>query len=250
MANGNIPQDFIGEKRSRFIGRIFEKDTFFKFFLFFILIAFLVAGYVLLQRYRSSKTASVAQTAAAVSENTSAAKSGSDANSGSLLQTSTNTGSDTAASELTNANYKSENFRVGEMTIGGDTEFLTQDSPAPLEIGSIRSEAYNEKNKQEVNLVLSWKTNKLAKSDVNYSKGVGQQEKKMSEDDFSFNHSMVIPGLDQASTYVYTITSGDRSGDVVRSDAHVVYTGSKTASLFDLISGAIGDVFGWAVKKN
>lgn len=148
------------------------------------------------------------------------------------------------------ANYRSENFRVGDIAIGGEAEFLlTEDTPDPIEITSIRGEAFTEKNKQEVKLVLSWKTNKLAKSEVDYSKGAGQAKKTVDEEDYSLNHSLIIPGLEQASTYVYTIVSQDRFGNETTSDPHAVYTGSRTVSLFDLIAGAVGDVFGWAVKK-
>lgn len=148
------------------------------------------------------------------------------------------------------ANYQSENFRVGDIAIGGEAEFLlSEDSPEPLEVNSIRGEAFTEKNKQEVKLVVSWRTNKLAKSIISYSKGVGQAKKSISEDDYSLNHSVIIPGLDQASTYVYEITSSDRFGNEIVSESHAVYTGSRTVSLFDLIANAVGEVFGWAVKK-
>ncbi|HLC95536.1 MAG TPA: hypothetical protein VJH89_03545 [Patescibacteria group bacterium] len=148
------------------------------------------------------------------------------------------------------ANYQSENFRVGEIAIGGEAEFLlTEDTPEPIEISAIRGEAFTEKNKQEVKLVLSWKTNKLAKSEVAYSKGVGQAKKVVNEDDYSLNHSLIIPGLDQASIYVYTIVAQDRFGNEITSDSHAVYTGSRTVSLFDLIADAVGEVFGWAVSS-
>lgn len=148
------------------------------------------------------------------------------------------------------ANYQSENFRVGDISIGGEAEFLlSEDNPGPLEVNSIRGEAFTEKNKQEVKLVVSWRTSKLAKSTISYSKGVGQAKKSVEEEDYSLSHSIIIPGLDQASTYVYEITSVDRFGGQVTSEPHAVYTGSRSVSLFDLIANAVGDVFGWAVKK-
>lgn len=157
---------------------------------------------------------------------------------------------DAAVPLFGDANYTSENFRVGDIAIGGEAEFLlTEDSPDPLAISAIRGEAFTEKNKSEVKLVLSWTTNKLAASEIAYSKGVGQVKKTVAEETFGLNHSLIIPSLDQASTYVYTIKSKDRFGNAVESDAHAVYTGSRTVSLFDLIAGAVGDVFGWAVKK-
>lgn len=148
------------------------------------------------------------------------------------------------------ANFQSENFRVGDISIGGEAEFLlSEDNPDPLEVSSIRGEAFTEKNKQEVKLVVSWRTNKLAKSTISYSKGVGQAKKSVTEEDYSLNHSVIIPGLDQASTYVYQIVSEDRYGTQVTSESHAVYTGSRSVSLFDLIANAVGEVFGWAVAK-
>lgn len=147
-------------------------------------------------------------------------------------------------------NYKSENFRVGEVALGGEAEFfLDADNSESLAITSIRGETFTEKDKKEVKLVVSWQTNVLAKSEISYSKGVGQQAKKVSEEDYSLNHSVIISGLDQASTYVYVISSTDRFGNTVMSDPHAVYTGSRTVSLFDLIANAIGSVFGWAVPS-
>jgi hypothetical protein len=148
-------------------------------------------------------------------------------------------------------NYQSENFRVGDISIGGEAEFLlSEDSPEPLEVSSIRGESFTEKNKQEVKLVVSWRTNKLAKSVLSYSKGIGQAKKSIEEDDYSLNHSVIVPGLDQASTYIYEIKSTDRFGNEITSEPHAVYTGSRSVSLFDLIANAVGEVFGWAVKKN
>lgn len=146
--------------------------------------------------------------------------------------------------------YASENFKAGEIVLGGELEFLQGESDiAPLEITGIRGEAFTEKNKQEVKLVVTWRTNRLSLATVEYSKGVGQAKKNVTENDYAFNHSLIIPNLDPASTYIYTIKSEDRFGNVAESDPHAVFTGARSVSLFDLIAGAIGDVFGWAVDK-
>lgn len=146
------------------------------------------------------------------------------------------------------ANFESEHFRVGDVAIGGESEFLlTEDTPDPLTISEIRGEAFTEKNKPEVKLIITWKTNKLAKSDISYSKGTGQTPKIVNEADYTMNHSLILPGLDQSATYLYTIVSRDRFGNEVTSDQHAIYTGTKVVSLFDLIAGAVSDVFGWAV---
>ena len=96
---------------------------------------------------------------------------------------------------------------------------------------------------------MTWQTNKLSQAEIEYAKGSGQTPKVAREEGFGISHSIIIPGLDQASTYVYVIKSEDRFGNAVSSEQHAVYTGSKTVSLFDLIADAVGEVFGWAVKK-
>ncbi|MBP6889664.1 MAG: hypothetical protein KBC83_04545 [Candidatus Moranbacteria bacterium] len=151
---------------------------------------------------------------------------------------------------LTEARYQSENFRAESIVIGGEAElFVPEDDLSPLEITDIRGEAFTEKNKQEVRLTVTWQTNKLSQAEIEYAKGSGQTPKVAREEGFGISHSIIIPGLDQASTYVYVIKSEDRFGNAVSSEQHAVYTGSKTVSLFDLIADAVGEVFGWAVKK-
>lgn len=148
------------------------------------------------------------------------------------------------------ANYESENFKAGEIVIGGELQFLVdEDEVGALGVDNIRGEAFTEKNKQEVKLVVTWTTNKLARAAVKYSKGIGQTERSVDEIDYSYNHSIIISGLDPASTYLYTINATDRYGNRAESEPHAVFTGARTVSLFDLIAGAIGEVFGWAVTN-
>lgn len=149
-----------------------------------------------------------------------------------------------------NANFTSEHFKAGEIVVGGELEFLMDDSEVgALTVENIRGEAFTEKNKQEVKLVVTWTTSKLAQASVRYSKGIGQTERSLDETDYSYNHSVIISGLDPASTYLYTIDAVDRYGNRVQSEPHAVFTGARTVSLFDLIAGAIGEVFGWAVTN-
>lgn len=148
------------------------------------------------------------------------------------------------------ARFTSENFRVGDIAIAGEAEFLlTEDTIAPLTVSNIRGDTFSEKNSQDVSLIVSWRTNKLARSEITYSKGAGQPERTVREAQYGFTHSLIIPDLDSGSTYIYVIRTSDRFGNAVASEAHAVYTGSREASLFDLIAEAVGDIFGWALKE-
>ncbi|MBP9751520.1 MAG: hypothetical protein KBD19_01515 [Candidatus Moranbacteria bacterium] len=148
------------------------------------------------------------------------------------------------------APYQSERFRAGEIAIGGEAAlFVPETDVAPLEIFSVRGEAFTEKGKNGAKLVITWETNKPALSEISYGKGVGQAEGIIREEGYGTNHSLVIPDLTQSSTYVYVISSRDKWGNEAESDPYAVYTGARDISLFELIAGAIGDVFGWAVDK-
>lgn len=237
MAAGEMPEVFVPEKPAGFFKKIGRKNIILVLILILILLG--VGGYVFFVR----KPASGVPAADGVIPGTEKAAV--------LREAGTSTATLEQVPLFGDANYRSESFRVGDISIGGEAEFLlSEDSPEPLQVDSIRGEAFTEKNKQEVKLVVTWRTNKLAKSVISYSKGVGQAKKSIGEEDYSLNHSVIIPGLDQASTYVYEIVSNDRFGNEITSESHAVYTGSRTVSLFDLIASAVGDVFGWAVKKN
>lgn len=144
----------------------------------------------------------------------------------------------------------SENYRIGRIVLGGDVNILSQgDDLSPLAIENIRGEALGSRNQNEGRALITWKTSKAANSTLHFEKTVGGSDKVIEEDGFGMTHSAVLSGLDLASTYLYTISVHDRYGGELKSDPHVVYTGSREVSLFELIVNALQDVFGWAVKR-
>ncbi len=150
----------------------------------------------------------------------------------------------------TTAPYQSENFRAGEIAIGGEMSlFVPESDPSPLAIGSVRGESFTASGKAGSKLVITWETNKPARSEISYGKGVGQAEAVIKETEFGTSHSVIIPDVTPATTYVYVISVRDKWGGTAQSNPYAVYTGAKVVSLFELIAGAVGDVFGWAVAK-
>ncbi len=146
---------------------------------------------------------------------------------------------------------KSENYTLGQLVLGGDVALASSDAQefGSLEISSVRGESFMSKDKKDVNVLITWKTTKLSQGTLTYGKNGTDTSKTIQEDGYGVNHSIIVNGLDQASAYVYTITAVDRSGNKVSSESYAIYTGTKSASLFDLISGAVTDTFGWAIKK-
>jgi hypothetical protein len=156
----------------------------------------------------------------------------------------------TASKIDTDAPYQSEHYRAGEIVIGGEMGlFVPESDPTPLSIDFVRGEAFSVSGKNGSKLVVTWETNKPARSQISYGKGIGQAEAVIEETEYGTNHSVIIPDVASASTYVYVISAKDKWGGAAQSDPYAVYTGAKTVSLFEIIAGAVGDVFGWAVKK-
>lgn len=144
----------------------------------------------------------------------------------------------------------SENFRATNVNVGGDIVILGNGENADLEIFDIKSESFVAGKQDEVKLVISWKTNKMAISQLDYSKNNGQSARTLEENSYGFSHSAVITELEPRTSYIYQIKGKDRWANELSSDFFGIYTASKPISIFELIVNALAEVFGWAVNKN
>ena len=144
---------------------------------------------------------------------------------------------------------KSENFRAGQIVFAGESDFLLDTTdPSPLKIDGVQGQIVSKKGKKEMQLVIVWKTNKPTSGNVTYGKNRSENGKKIAEDTYGTNHGVVIPNLEQGTTYLYTIHAKDRFGNDVKSDTYAMFTGAEQLSLIDLIANAAKDTFSWAVK--
>lgn len=141
---------------------------------------------------------------------------------------------------------KSENFALKQLSIGGVLVASANNENLGLEVYDVRSEVFASKDGKKAQLLLTWKTNKLAVSELGYSKNNFQDEKIIQESFYGFNHSALLPKLDLATTYAFRIKSKDKWANEITSNNFGVYSGSKMVSVFDLIFEAFGDTFKWA----
>lgn len=142
----------------------------------------------------------------------------------------------------------SENFKLKEISFGGVLLASANGENLPLEIYDDKSDNFLSRDGKQSQVLISWKTNKLAVSEITYSKNNSGNEKTLVEKSYGFNHSVVLSKLDLASTYVYKIKTKDRWGNEMSSERFGVYTGSKMVSVFDMIMKAVDETFSWAVK--
>jgi hypothetical protein len=155
-------------------------------------------------------------------------------------------GEDAAAPDQTNM-FSSENFRTPQITFGGDaiTFPAGQQSDSP-EITGMHSELLMTKSDQQVKFIISWKTNKLCNSSIEYLREGQSEGRTLSEDGYGFVHSAEISPLNYSTSYTYTINATDKWGNASKSDKLAFYTGAPNVSILDLLGGAFKDMFGWA----
>ncbi len=152
------------------------------------------------------------------------------------------------ADQLAKTFLKSEQYQVREISFGGSSELLLSETASlPLQINNVRSEMLSSKDGSQSNLLIRWKTNKMASSDVSYDKG--GISKKLLEGGFGYSHALVLADLEQSQRYTFMISAVDRWGNEGHSENFSVYTGKKQASVIDLITAQFKDIFSWAVKN-
>jgi hypothetical protein len=148
------------------------------------------------------------------------------------------------------AKFQSADFRVPQIVVGaeGGIFYPGAGEQKDLAIGDVKSEIFTDKSKKGKKILLSWMTNKPAKSAIEYSKaGLGSGQ-TYEESGYSLEHSVLLEPLENSTTYNYVISMRDRSGKTVSTDKFAIYTGAAEVSFFDLIAGAFKGVFGWAAK--
>lgn len=151
--------------------------------------------------------------------------------------------------ESTEKEMVSENYRVSQIKFGGSSTVIDNGKSrnTQLEIYQVKSENILSQEDNEPRILISWKTNKEAISKVEYAKSDGKDAAVATEEGYGFEHSMLIKNMEFSTIYTYRIESSDKWGNKVNTEYFSAYTGDKSESIFDLITNAIEDVFGWAM---
>ncbi len=145
--------------------------------------------------------------------------------------------------------FASQNFKTPQISFGGDAIAMQsgEQSAAP-ELLDLRSELLMTKTDQQVKFLLSWKTNKLCQSSIEYMKEGQAEGKTVADEGYGFVHSVEVAPLNYSTSYSYIVSVRDKWGNEIKSDKLAFYTGAPNVSIFDLLGGAFKDMFGWAGK--
>lgn len=141
----------------------------------------------------------------------------------------------------------SENYQIKEISFGGDMALANGENNDNLDVKDVHSELLMTKDQKDYRFLISWRTNKLALSEITYSKA-GASPKTLRENGYGLSHSVVLTGLEAGSAYSYVIKTTDKWGNLMTSDKYAMYTSSRALSVFDLITKEFSGMFGWAMK--
>lgn len=145
---------------------------------------------------------------------------------------------------------KSEHFRVGYLGVGGDNQVFSENAEnKKLSIYGIGYKTVVEENRENTGAIIRWQTNKPSRAEVLYRKSTDTEFRRVSEEMFDRDHTVVLEKLGYGATYVFSIAAKDKWGNVIESEKYALYSGSDSPSLFDLLENAFGDMFGWAMRK-
>lgn len=143
----------------------------------------------------------------------------------------------------------SENYRVTQVRFGNNVAIENGRSrEANLEIYQVKSENTISQEDDTPRIIISWRTNKEAISTVSYAKIDGKGTVNVSEEGYGFEHSMLLKNMEFSTIYTYKIEAKDKWGNKTSTEYFSAYTGDKSESIFDLITNAVEDVFGWAMN--
>ncbi len=147
------------------------------------------------------------------------------------------------------------NFRIiGRDSSGNTTQtnvltFATPVDASPPVISEIRTEVSTASNNDRLQLIVSWNTDELSSSQIEYNIGIATDQiyKLQSSADLSFglNHTLIVDKLKPSSNYHFRIIATDTTGNVGHSTDYSVLTPQKRKSLLQIILEKLEETFGW-----
>lgn len=100
---------------------------------------------------------------------------------------------------------------------------------------------------QLAQLIVSWNTDEPATSQVEYGEGTGTNysQKTQSDTNLTYNHLVVISGLQTSKAYHLRAISTDQTGNTVNSIDNVTITPKATDNALDLVISNLQEAFGF-----
>lgn len=141
--------------------------------------------------------------------------------------------------------------RVGNSAESDEYVFNTATDTRPPQISNVRVEmsdipvGVRLEGEQTVQMIVSWDTDELATSQVEFGEGTGTTYSQKTKEDttMTMKHVMVISGLTPSKVYHLRVISKDSADNIEYGIDTVTITPKATHSAFDLIVEILRDLF-------
>lgn len=141
---------------------------------------------------------------------------------------------------------ESENYNVVNIKFGGTA--IVQDDEiegTALEISSVDTEILPASNPELVNVLVTWKTNKISIAELSYARKSGEGGATIRESRYGTDHGIFIENLLPNTDYVFKIEVKDRRGREASTDFYDLYTKDPREDNNGFIDGVVNMVEGW-----
>ena len=106
-------------------------------------------------------------------------------------------------------------------------------------------------DKSKGHVIVNWKTDEPATSQVDYSQGIsGTSYNNVTVEDktLTTNHIVIISGLEPARPYHLRAVSADKAGNKTVSSDSMFVPQQGAGEIFEIIKKVLINIFGWANK--
>ena len=139
--------------------------------------------------------------------------------------------------------------RIGNEAVSDTIQVNTASDTRPPQISGLTVEGANRQAGDTTlsQLIVSWRTDEPATSQVEYGEGSGSTYSQLSqqEDALSINHVVIISGLTPSKVYHLRAISKDSAENTARSVDTVTITPKATDNAFDLVITNLQEAFGF-----
>lgn len=140
--------------------------------------------------------------------------------------------------------------QYGNIAQSETNTFMTPNDTRPPKISAISTETSNVglDKQDQAQIVVSWRTDELSTSYVEYDEGLSGAEykNKTSENKALTNsHLVVVTALKPGQPYHLRVSSADKAGNLVSSEDITIVTGDVPKSVFSILIGTLENIFGW-----
>jgi len=150
--------------------------------------------------------------------------------------------------------YASGRDQFGNSAESGKVTYTTPLDTRPPKISNVRAEGSNigaGSREGESQIIVSWQTDELSTSQVEYGEGVSADyysNKTAPDQGLTGKHLVVVSGLVPGRPYHLRVNSADGAGNVSLSSDQPAVAGETQKSILQLVLNSLRSVFGWMEK--